>query len=239
MCLVPISGFSDMPTIIPTPRARKIGSVMLVALVFHVILAALEFSALSIIDGMFDLIGAVVGYCAIRDSNRYNVYQVLCYCIYTGMDFFWGSVRIVLIATKATRIPGHKKWQYELYLVTVIGGTIFYLLACIISNMLYQELRKILQEINEPQAWTPDADGINDVNGSRYDGNGGVAPVHGPMGPGGYQQISQSESHFQGTAFKLGAEKNPSCGENAVIVNKPDDLRDAGSSLGERNVTVQ
>jgi len=144
-----------MPTIIPTPRARKIGSVMLVALVFHVILAALEFSALSIIDGMFDLIGAVVGYCAIRDSNRYNVYQVLCYCIYTGMDFFWGSVRIVLIATKATKIPGHKKWQYELYLVTVIGGTIFYLLACIISNMLYQELRKILQEINEPQAWTP------------------------------------------------------------------------------------
>jgi len=197
-----------MPTLIPNVRARKLGTAMMVVLCFHVVLAVLEFSALSIIDGMFDMIGALIGYCAIRDPNRYNVYQVLCYCIYTGMDFFWGTVRIVLLATNATKVPGNTRWQYRMYVITVIAGTVFYLAACIVSNLLYRELRRILQELaGEPQAWTPAVPGQGEGQAVGYGGG----DVHVSNRRDGYQQIQQQNPEdFQGTAFKIGtdAEKN-------------------------------
>eukprot|EP00470_Lotharella_oceanica_P001340 CAMPEP_0170170484 /NCGR_PEP_ID=MMETSP0040_2-20121228/3486_1 /TAXON_ID=641309 /ORGANISM="Lotharella oceanica, Strain CCMP622" /LENGTH=213 /DNA_ID=CAMNT_0010409925 /DNA_START=121 /DNA_END=762 /DNA_ORIENTATION=+ len=209
MCLIPISGFSDMPTLIPTPRARKLGTAMMVVLCFHVVLAVLEFSALSIIDGMFDMIGALIGYCAIRDPNRYNVYQVLCYCIYTGMDFFWGTVRIILLATKATKVPGNTKWQYRMYVITVIAGTVFYLVACLVSNLLYRELRRILQDVAEPHAWNPAVAGQGEGQAIGYGGG----DIHVSNRRDGYQQIeqqNQTTEDFQGTAFKIGeGEKQP------------------------------
>ncbi|GAB5368075.1 hypothetical protein AAMO2058_001286800 [Amorphochlora amoebiformis] len=199
MCLIPISGFNDMPTLIPTPRAKKFGHAMLLVLVFHVVLAILEFSALSIIDGMFDLIGAVIGYCAIRDPNRYNVYQVLCYSIYTGMDFFWGSVRIILLATKATKVPGNTEWQYKLYVITVVAGTVFYLIACIVSNFLYRELRRILRELSEPHAWAPvEGSQGNDLNNQNPQEVGSVR----------YDSIGPEGDRFPGTAYKIGGQQS-------------------------------
>ena len=200
-----------MPTIQPSERARSWGFGLKFVLVFHVCLAILEFSALSIIDGFFDLIGAVIGYCAIRDRNRYNLYQLLCYCIYTGMDFFWGLIRIIMLGTKTTKVPaGSSQWQFRVYVVAVIFGTILYAIACAVSYVLYKELRRILLEHSIGPA----------MGGPGYGGMQGEQQVGAGAGPNGaYQQVggdlspsSQStrSTAFTGPAYKLGGKEQDS-----------------------------
>jgi hypothetical protein len=195
LILVFFIGFQDMPTLQPTPKARRWAFWLSGLLILHCGLAVVEFAALSIIDGFFDLIGAMVGFCAIRDPNRYNVYQVLCYCIYTGMDFFWGIIRVALLATKTTKIPGNARWQYELYVVSVIGGTILYMLACGVSLVLYRELRRILLSLSQPA-----------LEAGVGFGQGAFGGQQGQVG--GYQAVNSQAGSvaepFQGTAYKLG-----------------------------------
>eukprot|EP00954_Amorphochlora_amoebiformis_P013616 1068629-Amorphochlora_amoeboformis.AAC.1 len=125
--------------------------------------------------------------------------RVLCYSIYTGMDFFWGSVRIILLATKATKVPGNTEWQYKLYVITVVAGTVFYLIACIVSNFLYRELRRILRELSEPHAWAPvEGSQGNDLNNQNPQEVGSVR----------YDSIGPEGDRFPGTAYKIGGQQS-------------------------------
>mmetsp|Transcript_17942 Transcript_17942/g.29217 ORF Transcript_17942/g.29217 Transcript_17942/m.29217 type:complete len:203 (+) Transcript_17942:111-719(+) len=149
MCLFPIDGYQQM-LIPPSDRARKQAGYMKIVIYVHlVVITGFLLSALYV-DGVVDLLGALIGYMAIRNSRGYNFQQVLCYSIYLGMDCFWSLIRSVLFLAGLSRnqMP-LKKWQYHIYVCTILGSGFFYAIGCIVAWKLYRELRTIFNRMME------------------------------------------------------------------------------------------
>jgi len=81
---------------------------------------------------------------------RWGVPQVLCYSIYLGMDCFWSVIRSVLFLSGLSRNQTPlARWQYNVYVVTIIGSGVFYAVGCVIAWQLYRELRSIFTRMME------------------------------------------------------------------------------------------
>mmetsp|Transcript_24447 Transcript_24447/g.36671 ORF Transcript_24447/g.36671 Transcript_24447/m.36671 type:complete len:198 (+) Transcript_24447:94-687(+) len=149
MCLFPMDGYNQM-LIPPTERARKIAFLLRIVIYFHLIVIAGFFMSALYVDGVVDLLGALIGYMAIRNRRGYNFQQVLCYSIYLGMDCFWSIIRCILFYFGLSRnqVP-LVEWQYYVYVITITASGLFYAIGSIIAWRLYKELREIFTRMME------------------------------------------------------------------------------------------
>lgn len=147
MCLFPVDGYQQM-LIPPSQRARKLASALRVVIYGHLIVIIGFFLSALYVDGVVDLLGALIGFMAIRNHRGYNFQQVLCYSIYLGMDCFWSIIRstLFLLGLTKNQVP-LTEWQYHIYVITITGSGFFYFIGCIVAWQLYRELRTIFQRI--------------------------------------------------------------------------------------------
>jgi len=172
MCL---GGFGpQMPPIPPNERARKLGDYLKVVVGLNFILAILFFIVVSWITGIFDIIGALIGYMGIRDPNGYNFQSILCYTMFCGMEFIWAIVRMIMYFASAYESVPTTTWQLYMFVGAVIAGPIIYCLGCVLGYHLYKELRLMMMDPNQGA-------------GDAYDGAGGPAPQY-SYGQQGYSQ---------------------------------------------------
>eukprot|EP00484_Ammonia_sp_Unknown_P001240 CAMPEP_0197024256 /NCGR_PEP_ID=MMETSP1384-20130603/4848_1 /TAXON_ID=29189 /ORGANISM="Ammonia sp." /LENGTH=180 /DNA_ID=CAMNT_0042452611 /DNA_START=208 /DNA_END=750 /DNA_ORIENTATION=+ len=77
----------------------------------------------------------VTGWCGVRDSSMYNIEQILCVTFFSGYIWIYTLVDMILkILAYETDLP-------IAALISLFGGAVFYLAACVIAKMLYDELR--------------------------------------------------------------------------------------------------
>jgi len=173
MCLFPLGGFQNL-LVNPTDRARRIADYLRVAIYMHFALALCMFLGGRWFDGAFDLIAATIGYMSIRNHDGYSIQQLLCYCIFCGMDFFWAVIRVIMYATYVTSDTPTKAWQFYIYVGTLIAAPLIYVLCTYLSYQVYKELRAAVNET------------VNALeNGMPYGGGGGAAAAGGGGGGGG------------------------------------------------------
>jgi len=112
----------------------------------HFLLAICLFLSMRWVDGVFDLIGILIGYMAIRNPAHFNLQQVLCYSIFCGLDFFWGIIKMIMFfsGVSTTDAPS-AAWSFYIYVGTLIGAPVIYFLVTYIAYQLYKELKLTLE----------------------------------------------------------------------------------------------
>lgn len=68
----------------PSVPARKLGDYLRVAIGLHLFLAVLIMMGRRYFDGVFDLLGVLIGYFGIKNREGYSFSCVLSYCVFTG-----------------------------------------------------------------------------------------------------------------------------------------------------------
>jgi hypothetical protein len=186
-----------MPPIPPNEKAKKLGDYLKVCIYLHFALAGFQLLTFQWINGIFDLLGATIGFMGIRNPEGYNFQSIICYLMFTGMQFVWGIVKMILFFSSAddSSAPA-ASWQLNLYVGMLVAAPIIYLLACVISYQLYKELRAMLQP--------PDVDSVG------YDGSNGMPPQQqGFYNPGGVSGTSYAANSAQaGQAGQRGQSGN-------------------------------
>eukprot|EP00343_Euplotes_focardii_P012836 CAMPEP_0205833524 /NCGR_PEP_ID=MMETSP0206-20130828/49981_1 /ASSEMBLY_ACC=CAM_ASM_000279 /TAXON_ID=36767 /ORGANISM="Euplotes focardii, Strain TN1" /LENGTH=151 /DNA_ID=CAMNT_0053140015 /DNA_START=49 /DNA_END=500 /DNA_ORIENTATION=+ len=136
--------------ILPSQKARKLADYLKVAIFMHFTLGVLLFPSGRFMDGVVDLIGATIGYLAIKDPIGYSIQQVLCYTLFCGMVLFWAAIRTTLYFTGVSTddAPG-PAWQFYAYVGTLIAGPIIYTLGIVVGYQLYKELKLIVEELQQ------------------------------------------------------------------------------------------
>jgi len=74
MCLFPIDGYQQM-LIPPTERARKLAMYTRGVIYFHLLVILGFFLSALYVDGVVDLLGAMIGFMSIRNNRGYNFQQ--------------------------------------------------------------------------------------------------------------------------------------------------------------------
>jgi len=168
MCLFPMGRSLLVP---PTEKARHLAEFLKVAIILHFILSIFMFVAGRWYDGILDLIAAIIGWLSVRQSEGYSIQQLLCYCVFCGVDVFIAVIQfITYFADVATQVPT-QLWQLYIYIGTLIAAPIIYTLACTFSYKIYNELRHV---VNEVAALAE--------NGGMGGGGGGPGAVYGGYG---------------------------------------------------------
>lgn len=164
MCFFPGGANVLIP---PTEKGRKIADYLKIAIGIHLVLAILLFFGGRYIDGIFDLLGVVIGFLGIRNPEGYSFQQVLCYCVFCGMDVFWSILRLILyFSGAATTTTGSiAQWQYTIFIITLIAGPFVYTACTVISYYLYKDMKNIIDEMS-----------------TGVDGDGGMPPPSGAYG---------------------------------------------------------
>jgi len=84
--------------------------------------------------GLFGIFLVFTGWCAVRDSEYYNIEQVLCVILFSGYLWVIALVDTILYLVTYSSVG-------VIQLIALFGGLIFYAAALIISKKLYDELR--------------------------------------------------------------------------------------------------
>jgi hypothetical protein len=82
----PCSGGGGNILIPPSVPARKLGDYLRVAIGLHFFLAIFIMIAGRYFDGVFDLLGVLIGYMSIKNREGYSFSCVLSYCVFTGQS---------------------------------------------------------------------------------------------------------------------------------------------------------
>jgi len=181
MCLFPFGGGGIL--VPPNERGRKYGEYLRIAIMLHFSLALFMFLASRWFDAVFDLIAALIGYMSIRQPDAYSIQQLLCYTIFTAMDFFFAIIRLIMyFANVATDVPT-TTWVFDMYVGTIIAAPIVYVGCCYLSYQVYQQLRLIVNEIAASEGFGGAA--------QPYYGGGAGMPAQG----GGADMWSHPEAH--------------------------------------------
>jgi len=131
----------------PTEKARHLAEFLKVAIILHFILAIFMFVAGRWYDGILDLIAAIIGWLSVRQQEGYSIQQLLCYCVFCGIDVFIAIVQfITYFANVSTQFPS-QVWQLYIYIGTLIAAPIIYTLACTFAYKIYNELRHVVNEV--------------------------------------------------------------------------------------------
>ena len=110
-------------------RCKKLADYLKVVIALHFLLGVLEFVALDIIRGIFDLLsetftstsifaaeaapGCLIGYYSIKNPDGINVQAIVCYTVYMMMQFVWAFVSMILFYAKVTKLSASTpQWQY-------------------------------------------------------------------------------------------------------------------------------
>jgi len=144
MCLFPFGNI----LIPPTDRARKLADYLRVAVGMHFFLAIFLIVGSRYLDGIFDILGALIGWMGIRSSEGYSFQCVLSYCVFCGMDIFWALLRIVLYfaGVSSTDTGSLAAWQYYIFVIGLVIAPFIYTFATVTAYFLYKELRLVVNE---------------------------------------------------------------------------------------------
>eukprot|EP00485_Elphidium_margaritaceum_P022915 CAMPEP_0202711540 /NCGR_PEP_ID=MMETSP1385-20130828/23322_1 /ASSEMBLY_ACC=CAM_ASM_000861 /TAXON_ID=933848 /ORGANISM="Elphidium margaritaceum" /LENGTH=180 /DNA_ID=CAMNT_0049371293 /DNA_START=167 /DNA_END=709 /DNA_ORIENTATION=- len=85
----------------------------------------------------------VTGWCGVRDEQAYNIEQILCCTFFSGYIWVYTVVDLIL------RVIAYSVDLPVAALIALFGGTIFYAASCIVSKMLYDELRSNYERVEE------------------------------------------------------------------------------------------
>jgi len=211
MCLFPAGGNVLIP---PTERARKIGDYLRVAIALHFALAIFLVIGGQYVTGIFDILGALIGYYSIKNSEGYSFQCVLSYCVFCGMDVFWAFLRLILWFANATDVSqsGLPSWQLNVYIAGLIISPFVYIFATVASYYLYKELRHIMNESAGAMGDLGEMGGGGGFYGPSMAGNGGGGATwsHPETHPSSSATTSSSSSSsggfkaFSGQGHRLG-----------------------------------
>jgi len=151
MCFFP-GGFQSY-LIPPSEKASKLGDYLRIVILMHFALAVAEFFGGRYISGVFDLLGALIGYLSIRHPTQFNLQQVLCYTIFMGLQCIWALISVIVYFSGVSTDEPSVNWQLYVYVGTVIAGPIIYFLGAFIGWHLYKDLKASLQLAAEDAAY--------------------------------------------------------------------------------------
>jgi len=167
MCFFPMGGFQNV-LVPPTDRAKRLADYLRVAIGMHFLLAIFMLLGGRWFDGAFDLVAAAIGYMSVRQPDAYSIQQLLCYCIFCGMDFLWAIIRVIMYVSNVTSDTPTKAWQFYIYVGTLIAAPLIYVLCTYLSYQVYKELRNTVNDMV-----------ANMENGGGMGGGGGAASYGG------------------------------------------------------------
>jgi hypothetical protein len=130
----------------PSIAARKLGDYLRVAIGLHCGLAIFLIMGGRYLDGIFDLLGVLIGFMAIRNSEGYSFSCVLGYCVLTGMDLFWSVLRLVLFFAGVTAYGSSSGWQYYVLVIGLVVSPFVYTFSSVTSYYLSKELKKEVEQ---------------------------------------------------------------------------------------------
>jgi len=130
----------------PNERARKLADYLRVAIVMHFFLAIFMFLGARWFDGAFNVLAVAIGYLSIRQSDAFSIQQLFCYTIFCGIDFVWAVISIITFVSNVTSGPA-KPWQFYLFVGTLTGAPLIYVLCCYLSYQVYKELKNTVNDM--------------------------------------------------------------------------------------------
>ena len=166
MCIMP----QRQVLIPPTAKASAIAVYMRVVLVFHLLYAVLNFLTGNWVQGVFDLLGALVGMMAIRSREGYSYQPVFCYCLFCAIRFV---ITLIFTGIAFSRpdlgTSTMARWQFWLVVVQAALAPFIFASGACLAWLLFQELKKVIDEMSASVV------GGDDSGGGFYSG-GPVAP---------------------------------------------------------------
>jgi len=196
MCFFPGGGFQNV-LVPPNDRARRLADYLRVAIAMHFLLAIFMLLGGRWFDGAFDLVASAIGYMSVRQPDAFSIQQLLCYCIFCGMDFFWAVIRVIMFVSNVTNDAPNKAWQFYIYVGTLIAAPLVYILCTYLAYQVYKELKNTVNDMvanMEAGAGVPPAPGV-------YGGQQSQAG----SGSGGAGMWSHPEVHPAGSGGNVGA----------------------------------
>eukprot|EP00466_Bigelowiella_natans_P019881 jgi/Bigna1/88765/estExt_fgenesh1_pg.C_370152 len=217
MCLFPGGGGATALAVQSGSEIDKQRKMMVFVTIGHGVFGLLNLISGNLMDGLFDLMGAGIGYWGIREEERIQPTMVLCYLVFVIMDCFWAILTSMLLLADVKQIEG-PVWRRSLFCGLTYASVIFYAVAIYVSYKLY----KLLQ-----REWDATMGGLE--AGNPYNGGGGGAignfrngglraPGDGGSGGfpapgivnrgfarlGGGSSASGAASGFKGQGYRLG-----------------------------------
>lgn len=201
------------PPIQPNERAAKIADYFRVVIYLHMALALACFLGTRYIDGVLDLLGAVVGYMSIRNPDGFNFQYILCYVTFCVFVFFYAIVTMILFFAGSTSASPSATWQLNIYVATLVAGPVIYICGAVLGYHLYKELRSMMmpdgmaagdqQQGGGGGSYIPQENAADSWRHQEIHPDGGVAAVS-----GGSRATSASNTSgfraFSGQGHKLG-----------------------------------
>jgi len=117
----------------PTPRALSLGQLLFYMMFILFVIMILSFWVDATL-GLFGIILVITGLCAVRDSEYYNIEQILCVILFSGYLWVIALVDLIIYLVSQNSVG-------IIQLIALFGGLIFYAASLIVSKKLYDELR--------------------------------------------------------------------------------------------------
>jgi hypothetical protein len=115
------------------------------AVALQFVLGIFDFLGTRYFDGAFDIVFALIGFCAIKNSDGHSYQQVICYMFLNGFNFVWSILRLILNLAGVRGFKGPSEgWRSDFYMITIGAGPAVYLACTVVAYLLYKELKAIL-----------------------------------------------------------------------------------------------
>jgi len=129
----------------PSPKARMLAKYFAGAVALQFVLGIFDFLGTRYFDGAFDIVFALIGFCAIKNSDGHSYQQVICYMFLNGFNFVWSILRLILNLAGVRGFKGPSEgWRSDFYMITIGAGPAVYLACTVVAYLLYKELKAIL-----------------------------------------------------------------------------------------------
>jgi len=145
MCI----GSRQLILVPPTDAAKKYADYLKVLFGLLLALALCEFLGGTFISGIMDVIGVLLGWCAIRNPEGYAFQQVLCFEICQFLFGIWSLLRLAFYFGGVTTFGSspNADWQFYFFIAALFGGPIIYSFTCYFSFQLYKEMKGVVNEL--------------------------------------------------------------------------------------------
>ncbi|GAB5366012.1 hypothetical protein AAMO2058_001107800 [Amorphochlora amoebiformis] len=188
MCLFPSGGGQIALQVVQGSDVDKWRQTLVAVCIGHFVLGLLNIISLNVWDGMFDLLGAGIGYYGSREKERILPTMILCYTVFVIMDCFWACLNSLLLLADVKEVPG-PAWRQNLYRGVVYASVFFYFIAIFVSYKVYKLLqRQWNATFGVEEGGIPPYGGGAGMNyGGNYGGGravGGAAAGQGFVAPG-------------------------------------------------------
>ncbi|GAB5366011.1 hypothetical protein AAMO2058_001107800 [Amorphochlora amoebiformis] len=141
MCLFPSGGGQIALQVVQGSDVDKWRQTLVAVCIGHFVLGLLNIISLNVWDGMFDLLGAGIGYYGSREKERILPTMILCYTVFVIMDCFWACLNSLLLLADVKEVPG-PAWRQNLYRGVVYASVFFYFIAIFVSYKVYKLLQR-------------------------------------------------------------------------------------------------